>query len=116
LNRQTRPHRRKAITYPNSFFKTFFMKRRHAVIGKHSKVISEKTDFHHVFPALLADSFEVMEDYYREKIQVLNASLHQLNILDNAREIAFICHEITVAKEGLEKVLLKKILHLLKSR
>jgi hypothetical protein len=113
----TRPDRRKAfLPYPLFTPKTKIMKRRQSITSKHTKGISGENSIHHGFPAFLADSFEVMENYYREKIQVLNQSLHQLNVMDNAREIAFVCREITIAKQGLEKTILKKQLHILKSR
>lgn len=57
---------------------------------------------------ILADSVEVMEYYYRGKIQELEQSLTQLNLLDNAREIACLCKEIMRIKEVLQKIMIKK--------
>jgi hypothetical protein len=57
---------------------------------------------------ILADSAEVMEYYYRGKIQELEQSLTQLNLLDNAREIASLCQEIVRIKEVLKKIMIKK--------
>lgn len=57
---------------------------------------------------VLADSFEVIEDFYREKLQVLEGSLTQLNILENSREIAFLCREISGTKKALLDVFRKK--------
>lgn len=56
---------------------------------------------------LLADSMEVVEDFYREKLQLLEISLEQLNVLENSREIAFLCREITGTKKALQEVFKK---------
>jgi hypothetical protein len=60
------------------------------------------------FPEIMADSLEVMEYYYRGKIQVLEQSMDDLTLLDNAREISLICKEIIKTKDILRKVFLKK--------
>lgn len=60
------------------------------------------------FPEIMADSLEVMEYYYRGKIQVLEQSMSDLTLLDNAREISLICKEIIRTKEILRKVFLRK--------
>lgn len=60
------------------------------------------------FPEIMADSLEVMEYYYRGKIQVLEQSMADLTLLDNSREISLICKEIIRTKEILRKVFLKK--------
>ena len=57
---------------------------------------------------IMADSVEVMEYYYRGKIQELEQSLARLNILDNSREIASLCREIVRTKEVLQKIIIKK--------
>jgi hypothetical protein len=56
----------------------------------------------------MADSAEVMEYYYRGKIQELEQSLSQLNLLENARQIATLCKEIIRTKEILQKIIIKK--------
>ena len=61
------------------------------------------------FPEIMADSLEVMEYYYRGKIQVLEQSMADLTLLENAREISLICKEIIRTKEILRKVCLKKM-------
>ena len=60
------------------------------------------------FQMIMADSVEVMEYYYRGKIQEMEQSLAQLNILEHAREIAGLCREIVRTKEVLQKIIIKK--------
>jgi hypothetical protein len=60
------------------------------------------------FQMIMADSVEVMEYYYRGKIQELEQALAKLNILEHAREIASLCKEIVRAKEVLQKIITKK--------
>ncbi|WEK36555.1 MAG: hypothetical protein P0Y53_03500 [Candidatus Pseudobacter hemicellulosilyticus] len=67
-----------------------------------SKAVSAAT--HPVHEAVMADSLEVMVTYHREKVQVLERTLQQLNLLDNAREIAFICRELTQIKATLRQL------------
>lgn len=50
------------------------------------------------------DAWNVMSSYYLEKIQEHNERLQQLNLLEDAREIATICHEIIRAKKALCKL------------
>lgn len=57
---------------------------------------------------IMADSVEVMEYYYRGKIQELEQSLAQLNLLENAREIASLCKSIVRTKEILQTIIIKK--------
>lgn len=57
---------------------------------------------------VLADSMEVVEEFYQEKLQVLEMSLKQLNVLENSREIAFLCREITGTKKALQDIFKKK--------
>lgn len=57
---------------------------------------------------IMADSVEVMEYYYRGKIQELEQSLAQLNILEHSREIASLCRDIVRTKEVLQKIIIKK--------
>ena len=58
---------------------------------------------------ILGDSLEVIELYHREKAQVLEKSLQQLNLLENAKEIAFICREVMVIREKIATILKRKI-------
>jgi len=60
------------------------------------------------YQPVLADSIEVVEDFYQEKIQLLEKSLKQLNVLENSREIAFLCREITGSKKALQDIFRKK--------
>jgi hypothetical protein len=57
---------------------------------------------------MLADSLEVIEEFYREKLQVLEKSLQRLNLLENSREIAFLCREATRTKKALQDIFRKK--------
>jgi hypothetical protein len=56
---------------------------------------------------LLADSMEVAAAFYREKVQVLETGLEHLNVLENSREIAFLCREITGTKKALQEIFKK---------
>jgi hypothetical protein len=60
------------------------------------------------FQMVMADSVEVMEYYYRGKIQELEQALAKLNILEHAREIASLCKEVVRTKEVLQKIITKK--------
>ncbi|HUQ66288.1 MAG TPA: hypothetical protein VM101_09040 [Flavitalea sp.] len=60
------------------------------------------------FQMIMADSVEVMEYYYRGKIQELEQALAKLNILEHSREIASLCKEIVRTKEVLHNIIIKK--------
>lgn len=83
------------------------MKQQHASISKFNPV-SPKELASESFQMILADSVEVMEYYYRGKIQELEQSLSRLNILEHAREISALCKDIVRAKEVLQKIIMKK--------
>jgi hypothetical protein len=85
-----------------------FMKRCPAISIKSSTVLSQEDKFESLVPPVMADSLEVVEYYYREKIQVLETSLKQLTLLDNAREITFLCREINDTKTALNVLLQKR--------
>lgn len=57
---------------------------------------------------VLADSWEVKEQFYREKLQLLELSLKQLNLLENSREIEFLCREVTGTKKALQDIFKEK--------
>jgi hypothetical protein len=57
---------------------------------------------------VLADSLEVVEQFYHEKLQLLEVSLKNLNLLENSREIAFLCREVTRTKKALQDIFRKK--------
>lgn len=82
-------------------------KQQHSITTGRAPVITVK-DFRNAFTDIMADSFEVMECYYYGKIQVLEGSLTNLNLLDNAREIEFLCREISRTKDALRKISKKK--------
>ncbi|HEY1202862.1 MAG TPA: hypothetical protein VGE79_17885 [Niastella sp.] len=83
------------------------MRQQHSSTNKFNPV-SPKDLVPGPFQMIMADSVEVMEYYYRGKIQELEQSLAQLNILDNSREIASLCRDIMRTKEVLQKIILKK--------
>lgn len=83
------------------------MKQQHSSISKFNPV-SPKELASDPFQMILADSVEVMEYYYRGKIQELEQSLSRLNILEHAREISALCKDIVRAKEVLQKIIMKK--------
>ena len=57
---------------------------------------------------VLGDSIEVMEVYYRERIQSFNSMLEHLNVLEDAPEIEFLCREIIEGRNMLVKLAAKK--------
>lgn len=73
-----------------------------------SNSVSAKEIASESFKMVMADSMEVMEYYYRGKIQELEQSLAQLNLLDNAREISSLCKNIVRTKEVLQNIIIKK--------
>lgn len=83
------------------------MRQQHSSTSKFNPV-SPKDLVPGSFQMIMADSVEVMEYYYRGKIQELEQSLAQLNILDNSREIASLCRDIVRTKEVLQKIIIKK--------
>jgi hypothetical protein len=83
------------------------MRQQHSSNSKSNHVSSRENAFE-AFQMIMADSVEVMEYYYRGKIQELEQSLSHLNILENAREIASLCKDIIGIKEVLQTVIIKK--------
>jgi hypothetical protein len=56
----------------------------------------------------MGDSVEVMELYYRERIQSFTKMLEHLNVLEDAPEIEFLCREIVECRTMLVKLAAKK--------
>ncbi|MBO9200116.1 MULTISPECIES: hypothetical protein [Niastella] len=83
------------------------MRQQHSPVSK-SDSVSQNETAHNSFQPIMADSVEVMEYFYRGKIQQLEQSLAQLNLLDNAREIVGLCREIVRTKEVLKKIMINK--------
>lgn len=84
------------------------MRRQHPAIPKKTVPATTMYNTHPIVTPVMGDSLEVMEVYHQEKVQVLERTLRQLNLLDNAREIAFICREVVLVKEALNSIYLKK--------
>lgn len=57
---------------------------------------------------VMADSLEVMEIYYRDRIGAFRQMLDELNILQDAPEIEFLCREIIEARGILAGIEVKK--------
>lgn len=57
---------------------------------------------------VMGDSIEVMDMYYRERIQSFNTMLEHLNVLEDAPEIEFLCREIIECRTMLVKLVGKK--------
>lgn len=57
---------------------------------------------------VLGDSIEVMEMYYRERIQSFHMLLEHLNVLEDAPEIEFLCREIIECRSMLVKLAAKQ--------
>ena len=83
------------------------MRQQHSSISKSDSVSPIETA-HNLFQPIMADSVEVMEYYYRGKIQELEQSLSQLNLLENSRQIASLCKEIIRIREILQQIIIKK--------
>jgi hypothetical protein len=83
------------------------MRQQHSSISK-SNSVSPNEIAPESFQMIMADSVEVMEYYYRGKIQELEQSLSRLNLLENAREIASLCKDVVRIKEVLQKVIINK--------
>ncbi|MFT3937112.1 MAG: hypothetical protein QM726_26025 [Chitinophagaceae bacterium] len=56
----------------------------------------------------MGDSIEVMEMYYTERIQSFGKMLEELNVLEDAPEIEFLCREIIEGKSILLKLAAKR--------
>jgi sugar-specific transcriptional regulator TrmB len=83
------------------------MRQQHSSTNKFNPV-SPKELMAGSFQMIMADSVEVMEYYYRGKIQEQEQSLAQLNILEHAREIASLCKDIVRTKQVLQNIIIKK--------
>jgi hypothetical protein len=57
---------------------------------------------------VMADSAEVQELYYTERVTTFSAMLDELNILQDAPEIEFLCREIIEAREMLRSIYNRK--------
>ncbi len=57
---------------------------------------------------VLADSVEVKELYYKERIQSFKSMLDHLNLLEDASEIEFLCREIVEGRAILIKLAAQK--------
>jgi hypothetical protein len=53
---------------------------------------------------ILADSLEVKEQYFREKVQYFEHALVSLNVFEHALEIVAICREMGRYKEELLRI------------
>ena len=84
------------------------MRQQHSAFVSKSTPVLAKEEAPESFQTIMADSVEVMEYYYRGKIQELEQSMAQLTILDNAKEISSLCMEVVRTKEILQKVFIKK--------
>lgn len=84
------------------------MRQQHLALNNQTTAHPKQEELLIAFPEIMADSMEVMEYYYRGKIQVLEQSMADLTLLDNPREISLICKEIIRTKDILRRVFLKK--------
>jgi len=57
---------------------------------------------------VMADSAEIQELYYTERIITFRSMLDELNILQDAPEIEFLCKEIIEAREILTQIGIRK--------
>lgn len=79
------------------------MRRQQPAITKKASVFTVESN---TAPILLnmGSSWEILRGYYLENIQELNNRLQGLNLLENAREITALCHEIIRAKKALSRL------------
>ena len=56
----------------------------------------------------MGDSIEVMELYYRERIQSFTQMMEHMNVLEDAPEIEFLCREIIESRQMLVKLASRK--------
>ncbi|MEO6315985.1 MAG: hypothetical protein ABIU63_06990 [Chitinophagaceae bacterium] len=56
----------------------------------------------------MGDSVEVMEVYYRERIQSFKTMMEHMNVLEDAPEIEFLCREIIEGRSMLVKLAAQK--------
>lgn len=86
------------------------MRRQHPVITRQAPPPPIDSD---ISPAMqtINNSLEIMRGYYLEKIEELNNRLRELNLMENAREIATVCNEVIRAKKALYQLNSKTGLH-----
>ncbi len=53
---------------------------------------------------VLGDSVEVVEIYYRERILSFTAMMEQLNVLEDAPEIEFLCRDIIECRQKIRQL------------
>ena len=82
--------------------------KEHSMLKRKITIVTDQNDFQNAMPVIMADSIEVMENYYRDRIKVMESNLARLNILENSKEIFFLCREISQAKKILRKIFLNK--------
>ena len=75
------------------------MRQQHSTFTGKSTPALAKKEVSEYFQTIMADSVEVMEYYYRGKIQELEQSMAQLTILENAKEISSLCQQVVRTKE-----------------
>jgi hypothetical protein len=80
------------------------MKREYPAITKDAPMLTFIENSTPSVVIRMSSSWEVLQGYYLEKIQELNNRLRELNIMENAREISGVCHEIIRAKKALQKL------------
>jgi hypothetical protein len=80
------------------------MENRRPAFVRSIQQLEENFNYHIVKPVINADSPEVVTMYYTDKKQALEASLAQLTLENNAKEIAEICAEICRIKKELVKL------------
>jgi hypothetical protein len=84
------------------------MKNLRPALTRGIQQMEEHYNFHIVKPVINADSPEVVTMYYTDKKQALEASLSQLTLENNAKEIAEICAEICRIKKELVRLSFEK--------
>lgn len=83
------------------------MKHQHPAVTKPTSKHTVEPKRMTIFPDDTA-RFDMLRGYYLEKLQELNHRLHDLNLMENAREISTICLEIIRAKKILNSLNLKR--------
>jgi len=79
------------------------MKRQHPADSKKTPAVAAQGNAS-ITLLNMGDSFEVMNNYYLERIQELEGRLKGLNLLEDAPQIVSLCHEIIRTRKGLRKL------------
>src|SRR5471030_964668 len=106
---RVQPNAEKALIKFSNLKNFVCMKQQPSAATKRSAAKSTTPDYlRTLLKPVMGDSVEVMEVYYRERIQSFITMLEHLNVLEDAPEIEFLCREIIECRGALVKLAAKK--------